>query len=116
MFGSILIAFLYFTKLFLLSTSVAAIISLDEKNSVLKAFLYIFPNQIISIFIYALVAIYAINFSFLFSQILFKRKELEFKQVFKNYNKIFGILFLLLIVVLIYQVYLNPLIFKLFIK
>lgn len=115
-FGSILITFLYFIKVFLLSTSVSAIISLEENNSVFKAFLYVFPDKIISIFIYALLSIFAINSSFLLFQILFKKKEISFKQVFKNYNKVFVVLFIVIIILVIYQVYLNPLIFKLFIK
>ena len=114
--GSILITFLYFMKLFLLSTSVSAIVSLEDNNSVFKAFLYVFPNQIISVFIYALLSIYAINFSFLFFQILFKKNDVNFKQIFKNYNKVFAILFVIIIFTIIYQVYINPFIFKLFIK
>ena len=114
--GSILITFLYFVKIFLLSTSVSAIISLEEKNSVFKAFLYVFPNQIISVFIYALLSIIAINFSFLLFQTLFKKKEINFKLLFRNYNKAFLILFMVIIVVICYQVFINPMIFKLFIK
>ena len=116
MFGSIIISFIYFFKLFLLSVSVSSIISLEESNGVFKAFLYVFPNQILMIFIYALLSIYAINLSFMFFKIIFSKKNLEFKAIFKTYNKIFVILFLVLNIVILYQVYINPLVFKLFIK
>ena len=115
-FGSVFITFIYFFKVFLLSISVSSIFDLEEKSGALKAFFYVFPNQILSIFIYALLAIYAINFSFMFFKILFQKKEINFKSIFKSYNKIFGILFLILIVVIIYQVYLNPIVFKLVFK
>ena len=116
MFGSIIIAFIYFLKIFLLSTSVSAIISLETENKVLKAFFYVFPNQILSIFIYALLSIYAINFSLLFFKMLTHKNDINFKEIFKNYNKIFLLLFALISLVIAYQVYLNPIIFKLLIK
>ena len=80
------------------------------------AFLYVFPNQIISLFIYALLAIYSINFSFLFSKNIFNKEKINFKTIFSSYNKVF--LFLLggLLLTIIYQVYLNPLIFRLVFK
>jgi len=116
MFGSSFILFIYFFKTFLLSISVSAIISLEESNAALKAFLYVFPNQIISILIYAILSIIAINFSFGFFKIIFKKKELNFKNLFIGYNKVFLILFLVLILNILYQVYLNPLIIKLVFK
>ena len=116
MFGSAFIAFIYFVKVFLLSISVSSIFSLENSSGALKAFFYVFPNQILSIFIYALLAIYAINFSFLFFKILFQKKDVAFKNIFKSYNKIFIVLYIFNILVIIYQVYLNPLIFKLVFK
>ncbi len=116
MFGSVFIIFIYFFKVFLLSISVSAIISLEEKSAVLKAFLYVFPTHIINMFIYGILSIIAINFSFMLFQIIFNKKELNFKNLFKEYNKAFLILFLVIFIAVIYQTYLNPLIIKLLIK
>ena len=114
MFGSFFITFIYFVKVFILTVSVSSICKLE--SGFLKAFFYVFPNQILSIFIYALISIYAINFSFKFFQILFQKKDENFKLIFKNYNKIILFLAFFLIGVIIYQVYLNPLILKLVVK
>ncbi len=116
MFGSGFIVFIYFIKMFLLSLSVSAIVKLGGEDAILKAFLYVFPSQIVSIFIYALLAIYALNSSFMFFKILFKKREINFKNIFVDYNKIFGILFGILLIVIVYQVYLNPFLFNLFFK
>ena len=115
-FGSVLISFIYFVKVFILSICVSAIFKYGEANGALMAFLYVFPNQIISLFIYALLAIYSINFSFLFSKNIFNKEKINFKTIFSSYNKVF--LFLLggLLLIVIYQVYLNPLIFRLVFK
>ena len=112
MFGSPFILFVYFFKTFIMSISVSAIISLEEKSAILKAFLYVFPTQVVSIFIYALLSIMTINFSFMLFKIIFNKKELNFKQIFKEYNKAFIYLFLVSFLIIIYQVYLNPLIIK----
>ena len=114
--GSSLVAFIYFVKVFIITINVSSILSLGETNSALKAFIYVFPSEIIGIFIYAIVSILAINFSFLFFDLIFKKKEINFKLIFKNYNKAFLILFLITFINIIYQTYLNPLIIKLLIK
>lgn len=110
--GIPIMLFIYFFKSFVLGFSISSIIFNYKLKGCLLSFIYIFPHQIINIFILMFLVIYAFAFSLKIINALFNKKTIDFKLITNKYLIILlicitGILFTTLI-----EVFATPFIIK----
>ena len=106
--GVFVVIFLFFLKGFVLGFSVSSIIINYGFKGILFAFSYLFPHQIINIFIYMFLTCYSISFSVRF--ILFLVKKYDFN-IRGSFRRLFSVLCLSLLFMLLsvsYESFLWP--------
>ena len=81
---------------------------------ILGAFLYVFPHQIIILFIYLLLSFYSISFSIKLFKSLFLKQTINFRVVMQKYIKILLISLIGIIIVSLYEVFISTYFIKLF--
>ena len=102
---------LAFMKSFIVGFSISSIISCYKAKGILGAFLYVFPHQIIILFIYLLLSFYSISFSIKLFKSLFLKQTINFRVVMQKYIKI---LLISIIIVSLYEVFISTYFIKLF--
>lgn len=105
---------LAFMKSFILGFSISSIIATYGSKGILGAFLYIFPHQILILFIYLLLSFYSISFSIKLFKYLFLKKVINFKFVMEKYVKILLICIICSIILSLYEVFISTYFIKLF--
>ena len=86
--GIPIILFLFFSKSFIIGFTIGSLIINYKIKGCLIALIYIFPHQIINIFIYLLLVIYSFAFSIKLLYSLVKRKSIDFKPIINKYLRI----------------------------
>lgn len=105
---------LAFMKSFIVGFSISSIISCYKAKGILVAFLYVFPHQIIILFIYLLLSFYSISFSIKLFKSLFLKQTINFRVVMQKYIKILLISLIGIIIVSLYEVFISTYFIKLF--
>lgn len=105
---------LAFMKSFIVGFSISSIISCYKAKGMLGAFLYVFPHQIIILFIYLLLSFYSISFSIKLFKSLFLKQTINFRVVMQKYIKILLISLIGIIIVSLYEVFISTYFIKLF--
>ena len=105
---------LAFMKSFIVGFSISSIISCYKTKGILGAFLYVFPHQIIILFIYLLLSFYSISFSIKLFKSLFLKQTINFRVVMQKYIKILLISLIGIIIVSLYEVFISTYFIKLF--
>lgn len=105
---------LAFMKSFIVGFSISSIISCYKTKGILGAFLYVFPHQIIILFIYLLLSFYSISFSIKLFKSLFLKQTINFRVVMQKYIKILLISLISIIIVSLYEVFISTYFIKLF--
>lgn len=105
---------LVFMKSFIVGFSISSIISCYKAKGILGAFLYVFPHQIIILFIYLLLSFYSISFSIKLFKSLFLKQTINFRVVMQKYIKILLISLIGIIIVSLYEVFISTYFIKLF--
>lgn len=105
---------LAFMKSFIVGFSISSIISCYKAKGILGAFLYVFPHQIIILFIYLLLSFYSISFSIKLFKSLFLKQTINFRVVMQKYIKILLISLTGIIIVSLYEVFISTYFIKLF--
>lgn len=105
---------LAFIKSFIVGFSISSIISCYKAKGILGAFLYVFPHQIIILFIYLLLSFYSISFSIKLFKSLFLKQTINFRVVMQKYIKILLISLIGIIIVSLYEVFISTYFIKLF--
>ena len=105
---------LAFMKSFIVGFSISSIISCYKAKGILGAFLYVFPHQIIILFIYLLLSFYSISFSIKLFKSLFLKQTINFRVVMQKYIKILLISLIGIIIVSLYEVFISTYFIKLF--
>jgi len=100
----IIILFLFF-KCFVLGFSISTIIAKYGFKGVLKAFLYIFPHQLISIIILILLSFYALSFCIKLFRHLFLKEIINFKEAMRRYLKILALVLISNVILSLYETY-----------
>jgi len=111
--GVIINLFIYFVKVFIMSLEITTLINLYQGKGLLISLLNIFPHQILNLFIFSILVIYAVNLSLTLIISIIKKKTISIGYIIKSYNKIFIISSTLIILTVIYEYYLAPIIMKL---
>lgn len=112
--GIILVIFLFFIESFSIGYSLAAIISNYKLKGIIGIFSYLFPSKIIYIFTLIILTYYSIRFSIDIIRHLIFKKEINFHEIFNKYLKILLFTTLLSILISILEVFIDPLMIKLF--
>lgn len=105
---------LAFMKSFIVGFSISSIISCYKAKGILGAFLYVFPHQIIILFIYLLLSFYSISFSIKLFKSLFLKQTINFRVVMQKYIKILLISLIGIIILSLYEVFISTYFIKLF--
>lgn len=105
---------LAFMKSFIVGFSISSIISCYKAKGILGAFLYVFPHQIIILFIYLLLSFYSISFSIKLFKSLFLKQTINFRVVMQKYIKILLISLIGIIIVSLYEIFISTYFIKLF--
>ena len=113
--GTPINVFLYFIKSFMIGFSIAAFVLNYKIKGLFFSIIYILP-QIINLIIWIILMIYAIKFSYLLTNSIFKKKTVNFKTSFDNYLAILIIIILFLCISSVIESFLIPLIAKNIIK
>ncbi len=106
--GVFAVVFLFFLKGFILGFSVSSIIINYGFKGLLFGFIYLFPHQIINMFIYCALTCYSISFSIKFVMFLFKKYDFNIRQSFKKFFKFFYISAIIIMFSILYESFLLP--------
>lgn len=110
--GIPIVIIIFFFKVFIMGFSITAIILNYGIKGILFSAVYIFPTITLEIIIYLIITTYSIIFSSKLIFHIFKKKEFNITTAFKKYLKIYINTLLILIVVSLYDAFVNPQIFK----
>lgn len=92
--GIPLILFLIFIKSFILGFSIGSIICKYGFSGILLSLSYSFPHHIINIIIVSFIGLYALKVSLSLFQLIFSKKQINFKIIIRKY---FGVLIITII-------------------
>jgi stage II sporulation protein M len=110
--GIPIMLFMYFTKAFIIGFSISNIILNYKLKGCLLSLAYIFPHQIINLFIYILLIIYAFAFSLRIIDAIFKKKTIDFKFIVNKYLIVLAICMLGILLTTLIEVFVTPVIIK----
>ncbi len=100
-------------KSFILGFSISSIIYMYKFKGILIAFFYIIP-LLLNLFSITYISYYAITFSKNLNKLLFTKKDISFRNIMKKYIKIMIISIIFILISSILEIYVIPLILKLF--
>ena len=90
-----------FFKAFIFSFSFVSIIYTYHLNGILKAIMYVFPHQIITLLMSLFLGFYALYFGIKLFNYLFRRKDINLRNSMKRYLQVFIIVLIIVFTLLI---------------
>ncbi len=108
------ILFFDFLKGFLVGFSFSSVLITYQWKGILKAIFYVFPHQIIGLFLSVFLCFYALRFSKKLLSFLFFKKELDLKKAMKKYSKVLGIVVIGFCFLSLLEVFLAPMLLRVF--
>lgn len=114
--GIPIILFIYFIKVFSIGFSLSVIVYKFGLKGLLYGFIYIFPHNILNIFIFLILSIKSISYSFNFTEKYFKKDKIDFSIDRVGHKKILLISIIGVILTSLYGTYLMPYLFKILLK
>ena len=112
--GMPFIVILLLFKSFIFSFSISSIIYTYHWSGILKAFGYIFPHQIVLLFLSVLLGCYAIYFSKRLFNYLFFKKDIDLRRAMKRYLQVFVVCLGGVLLCSLSETFLSPIIIRLF--
>ena len=112
--GIPIILFMYFSKFFILGFSISSIISNYGFKGCLLSVGYIFPHKIINIIIYTILTLFTLKVSGKILYTIIRREKLDFKIVLNKYLIILLMSMGVIILTTLFEVFITPIIIKLF--
>jgi len=91
-----------------LGFSLGSIILNLKLKGLLVNLIYVFPHQVINILIFILISSYALIISFKIIDSLFKKKVIDFRNVFNRYLFVLVLSVVVLAITSLYEVYIMP--------
>ncbi len=113
--GIPLMLFFYFIKSFIIGFSIGSIILNYKLKGILLSFFYIIPHTLINMLMYLLIIIYAINISKKLIYCIMYKKNLDFKLIINKYSIILFITIVSITISILYESFLLPKIFNIFV-
>lgn len=114
--GIPVILIIYFIKTFTLGFTVTSIIAKYGSKGILYSLIYIFPHNIINIFILNILSIYGMVYSFKVMDSFFKKQTIDFRPIMNKYKYVLTISILIMILSSLYGTYIMPYILKIVLK
>ena len=112
--GFPIIVLLLFLKCFVLGFSISTIIAKYGFKGILKAILYIFPHQVISVIILILLSFYAMSFCIKLFKHLFLKEVINFKEAMRRYLKILALVLVSNLILSLYETYIATYLIRIF--
>ena len=110
--GLPIILFLYFIKVFSIGFTISAITLNYGLRGLVYSFIYIFPHNILNVFIFGFLTIYSVIYSFRISSSFFKKESVDFKPIINKHKYVLLIALLGVIITSLYSTYIMPYILK----
>ena len=102
-----------FFKAFIFSFSFVSIIYTYHLNGILKAIMYVFPHQIITLLMSLFLGFYALYFGIKLFNYLFRRKDINLRNSMKRYLQVFIIVLIINVFCSFIETFLAPSLIKL---
>ena len=106
--GLPVIVVMFFSKAFVLGFSIGSILYNYQLRGILFSLFYVFPGQVVNLFVLMILMIYAMSFSFRLIECIVKKKTLDFKTMINKYLVILGIVAGIVILTSFYDTYIMP--------
>ncbi len=106
--GVLFVLVLFFLKGFILGFSVSSIIINYGFKGVLFGFIYLFPHQIINMFLLSVLTCYSISFSIKFILYLFKKYDFNIRAAFRKFFVVFSLCSIFITLCVLYESFLLP--------
>lgn len=113
--GIPIILFMYFSEFFVLGFSISSIISNYGFKGCLLSLSYVFPHKIINVIAYTLLTLFTLKVSGKILYTIIRREKLDFKIVLNKYLIILLVSIGIVILTTLFEVFITPIIIKLFI-
>ena len=110
--GLPIILFLYFIKIFSIGFTISAITLNYGLRGLVYSFIYIFPHNILNVFIFGFLTIYSVIYSFRISSSFFKKESVDFKPIINKHKYVLLIALLGVIITSLYSTYIMPYVLK----
>ena len=110
--GIPLILLVFIIRCIMIGFTITSFIYVYKFEGIIRGFIYIIP-YIISAFILFILVYYAIRFSILIFNSIFRKKDFNKRVVVKRYVKVFIISFILLLITSLIEAYVIPMILRL---
>ena len=114
--GVVFNIFLIYIKGFVIGFSISSIIYVYGIKGILASLIYIFPHQLLNLFVISVLCIYSIIFTNNLFKMMLGEKNNDFKTFIKKYLYILLISCIITIFSTIFEVFLTPAFFKMVIK
>ena len=106
--GVFFVLILFFLKGFILGFSLTSIIVNYGFKGILFGFVYLFPHQIINMFLLSVLTCYSVSFSFKFILFLLKKYDFNIRLSFKRFFIVFCLCSSLIVLCVLYESFLLP--------
>ena len=106
--------FILFLKSFILGFTIGSIINIYFYSGIVLAIFYVFPAQLFSLLMYAIIIFHANTLSLKLFEYIFKKKECHFSLLLKKNMRIIGLVLFLHLLSDLFDIFLTPYILKLF--
>ena len=110
--GIPVIIFMFFSKAFIIGFSVSSIILNYKLKGALLSFFYVFPHQIINIYILIILISYATSLSLTIIDSIIKRKTIDFKIIMNKYINVLMLVAICIAFTAFFEVFIAPAIMK----
>ncbi|HPE14522.1 MAG TPA: stage II sporulation protein M [Bacilli bacterium] len=112
--GIIAVLFMLFFKGITIGVSISSIFSKYQISGIIGNILYLFPDKILSLFLFIFMSYFSILFGINIFIYLFLKKDINLQLQFKNYIKKFYIGLIIATIISILEVFVSPIILNLF--
>ena len=110
--GLPIILFLYFIKVFSIGFTISAITLNYGLRGLVYSFIYIFPHNILNVFIFGFLTLYSVIYSFRISSSFFKKESIDFRPILNKHKYVLLIALLGVIITSLYSTYIMPYVLK----
>jgi len=108
--------FFIYIKGFVLGFSISSLIYVYGLKGTFASFLYIFPHQLLNIFVIFILGIYSIMFTYNLYKVILGNRNTGIRSFFKKYLYILLFSSIITIISTLFETFFTPSVFKLFIK
>ena len=114
--GLPIILFLYFIKVFSIGFTISSIMLNYGLKGLVYSFIYIFPHNILNVFIFGFLSLYSVIYSFRLSSSFFKKESIDFKPILNKHKYVLLVALLGVIITSLYGTYIMPYMLKIVLK